>query len=43
MAKAALAFVEGKEKGAIIDIAKLAGDLVYPTCPNPNNIFLSVM
>ena len=43
VAKAALAIVEGQAKGAIIDIAKLAGDMVYPNCPNPNNVFLSVM
>ena len=41
--KAAVAFATGKDKGAIIDIAKLAKDLDYPNCPNPANIFLAVM
>ena len=39
--EAAVAFISGHEKGAVIDIAKLAGDMVYPTCPDPKDIFLS--
>ena len=39
--EAAVAFISGHEKGAVIDIAKLAGDMVYPTCPDPNDVFLS--